>query len=232
MAESIKKNEKMKKKKGIVDETYDYLSKKILSGFWKSGDRIDSENKLCEELHVSRVTVRAAIQRLVSLGVLESRQGDGTYVCDTAIFNKGSAFFSMAFINQADYINMFEFRRILEVESAGLAAQRATSQMVMAMRDASIKMENAKTVEDIANYDMEFHHLLIKATNNTIIIKAFEMIKDVYMEGMKKNVSRLGTYGVKCHYMIINAIEIRDSDLAKKHMLNHLNDAMQQTVNL
>lgn len=68
------------KSDSIADLTYSALYQKIASGEWAEGAKIPNEFVLCEELGVSRITVRSAIQRLVALGMLKVQRGDGTYV--------------------------------------------------------------------------------------------------------------------------------------------------------
>ena len=77
----------------VSDAVYNQMMDMITRGQWKSGERIPSEPELSQLFGVSRVTVREAVQKLVSLSLVECRQGEGTYVCDT----KSSTFLS-AFI--------------------------------------------------------------------------------------------------------------------------------------
>ena len=63
------------------DIVYKQLLDNIKAGVWKSGDKLPTENELSKELNVSRVTIRAALQRLRSIGLVESKHGKGTFVC-------------------------------------------------------------------------------------------------------------------------------------------------------
>ena len=69
-------------KRNISDVVYEQLMENLIAGEWKPGDKIPSENELAAQLQVSRISVRSALQRLSSLGLVESRQGEGTFVCE------------------------------------------------------------------------------------------------------------------------------------------------------
>ena len=64
------------------DIVYKQLLDNIKSGAWKSGDKLPTEAELCGIFNVSRSTIRAAIQRLRSIGLVETVHGKGTYICD------------------------------------------------------------------------------------------------------------------------------------------------------
>ena len=100
------------------DRVFQYLSDQISKGTWKPGDRIPSEKELCSIIGVSRISVRAGINRLAALGILESKRGCGTFVCTTTQPSLGSVGTILS-IYDSDRISMFEFRKMLEVTSVG-----------------------------------------------------------------------------------------------------------------
>ncbi len=222
--------EKKTKRGSASNKVFLYLKNAITDGKWKPGEKIYSENQLCGLLGVSRITVRSAIHRLTSLGILESRQGNGTFVCNDISLGNLNSLMPMMLFDQPDRISMFEFRKIIEVATSGLAAQRATTQMVEEMRGFTTKMSEATDVDVIAHNDMEFHYHLAKSTGNSAIIKVFEILRDTYLNMLEENVLKMGAYGARYHHMILSAIEIRNTELAEKYMLEHLNDTIQKTV--
>ena len=66
----------------VTDQVFDILVKKILDGEWKVGEKIPSEIDLAQQLGVSRVSLKIALQKLNTLGVTETRVGEGTFVCE------------------------------------------------------------------------------------------------------------------------------------------------------
>lgn len=214
----------------ISDRVYTYIKGEIVNGNWKSGDKIPSENTLCKTLGVSRVSVRAAIKKLTSMGLIESFQGKGTFVCNAGSNTSINELYSVLSLNQLDRMSLLEFRKIIEVASAGYAAIRATTEIVDSMNEAVISLESAESPEEFIKHSLNFHHLLALATNNAIIIRTFEIMEDIYLHIFQENVSLLGTIGAEDHRNILSAIETRDVELAKKLMDEHLTNTAKKMV--
>lgn len=214
----------------VSDAVFEMLMGSIASGEWQPGTKIPSENKLCKQTNASRVSVRAAIQKLSSLGILESRQGGGTYVCHYNGVQQLTPMIPMMLLEKPDRISMFEFRKIIEVESAALAAVRADTKFVDAMYEATKKMVEAEDPNETTKYDVEFHYLIAKATNNPIIIRVFEILMDTYRNVLQENIQVMGSAGSTFHQQITAAIESRDPARARELMEEHLNTTIQRTA--
>ena len=214
------------KKSTISDMIFEDFKRKIAAGEWKPGDKIPSESKLCEMTGASRISVRAAIQRLSSLGLVESKRGGGTYVCEMSGEQHLNSVIPYLTLARPDRASMFEFRRIIEVEGAALAALRADSKQIAAMYEATRLMAEATEPEEITKYDLEFHHLIMQGSRNSILVKVFEILEETYLSLLKENVSKLGSTGASYHQMITVAIESRDADLARILMEKHLNNTL------
>lgn len=206
-----------------VDIVYKYLEDGIINRKWEPKEKIPSESELSEILGVSRAPVRDATNRMIGIGVLESRRGGGTYVCEYNILDFMEVLFPFFQMEQIDRISMFEFRKIIETQTASLSAMRASADMVDEMRKINIQMEASTTLEEIAKYDFEFHFLIAKAAGNPAIDKVFQFFSTVLIKMFNENVETLEKTGVDYHSLIINAIEIRNPELAKKLMLEHIN---------
>ena len=115
----------------MTDSAFQYLSDGIREGRWKSGEKLPSESQLCQELDISRTTVRSAIGRLTGLGLARSIQGKGTFVCAAPPAQAAE----QQRIQSTNRLDVFEFRKIIESESAALAAIRATALDVQEMED-------------------------------------------------------------------------------------------------
>lgn len=210
----------------ISDTIFEELKGRIIAGEWKPGERIPSENKLCQLSGASRVSVRAAIQKLSSLGLVQSKKGGGTFVCELSGEQHLNSVIPYFALSRPDRLSMLEFRRIIEVEGAALAAQRADSEQIAAMHLATKKMAEAKTTQEITQYDLEFHYLIMQGSRNSILIKVFEILRDTYFALLRENVTQLGSTGAAYHQMITVAIESRDAELARLLMEKHLNNTI------
>ncbi len=206
----------------VTDGVVDYLTDAISSGQWKPGDRIPSEAQLCTLLGVSRITVRSAIGQLAALGLVQSQQGKGTFVCAPSV----SQTIPLLPLQNADRLSVFEFRKIIESESAALTAIRASSLDVQALEESIVGMEQASTDQSVAEYDMVFHALIAQATGNEVIQRVFQMMQETYNRMFEDNVIHLGKTGVEQHRRILLAIQTRDMAAARQHMLTHLDETM------
>ena len=224
--------EEAKKHTTDSEAIFEALKERIIAGEWKPGEQIPSENKLCQMTGASRVTVRSAIQRLSSLGLVESRRGSGAFVCELSGEQHLNSVLPYFVLSQPDRIRMFEFRRIIETEGAALAALRADSEQIAAMHEATRKMAAATTTEEITQYDLEFHHLIMQGSRNSILVKVFEVLQDTYFALLHENVTRMGSTGAAYHQMITVAIESHDAELARLLMQKHLGNTIRATVDL
>lgn len=209
----------------ISDRVYNHIKSNIANGSWKPGDKIPSENILCKTLDVSRVSARAAIRKLTNMGILESYQGRGTFVCADAASINTSDIYPTAPAGSLDRVNLLEYRRMTETASAGYAAMRASTEMIDKLYLTVVNMKLAKTNDQIIKYDLEFHHLIALATANPIILRTFELLQDMFVNVFGNNVVHTNLQRAEDHLKIINAIELRDREAAEAAMLQHLNDS-------
>lgn len=209
----------------VSEQVFQFLRDSIATGKWSPGEKIPSEMKLCQQLGVSRVSVRSAIDRLASRGILESKKGKGTFVCRESQYHPLDGMYSAITLHQTDRLDVFEYRKIIEAASAEYAALRATTEMVDAMNLAVRRMKEADNAADIVKYDWEFHYLIAKATGNELILRTFEILRDTYLRQFEENISVMGSEGAIGHGRIVSAIEIRDAKLARTAMLEHLDMA-------
>lgn len=206
----------------VTDGVVDYLTDAISSGQWKPGDRLPSEAQLCAQLGVSRITVRSAIGQLAALGLVQSQQGKGTFVCSPSM----SVSIPLLPLQNADRLSVFEFRKIIESESAALAAIRASSFDVQALEESIVGMEKDPSDKGVAEQDMVFHALIAQATGNEVIQRVFQMMQETYTRMFEDNVIHLGKAGAEHHRRILLAIQTRDMAAARQCMLEHLDDTM------
>src|SRR5690349_18835715 len=114
---------------GLVNQVIDQLRGAIVAGEWPVGRRIPNESVLVEELGVGRNTVREAVRALAHAGLLDVRQGDGTYVRATSEVSG-----ALRRLCGAELRDVLQVRRALEVEGARLAATHRTAADVDEMR--------------------------------------------------------------------------------------------------
>lgn len=110
-------------KRSLVDQALEQLRLRIAQGVWAVGERLPTEPELSAELGISRNTVREAMRVLAFSGLIEIRQGDGSYLRSMT-----DPLGAMRALSHCTLAQAQETRQILEVEAIGLAAQRRTEQ--------------------------------------------------------------------------------------------------------
>jgi len=212
------------RQKRISDEVFEQMKANILSGEWGTGKKIPGELELAEQFGVSRVSVREAIHRLVGMGVLTIRRGDGTYVSEVLPENYLNALLPILLIEGTSLTEMLEFRAMIEVESVRLASRRATSDDLERMSELLAAMEKSKgNVSDFADADLSFHIAIAMATHNNVFIKVNAIIHDMLKNTMEEIVGITGyDDGLFYHKKLLEAIRNRDEEKAVYLMREHI----------
>lgn len=205
------------RKKTINDLVFLQLKKAILDGTFQPGDKLPSENELCGELGVSRPSVKIAIQRLCTLGIVETRAGDGSYVTQ---FNPSVLFDQVAdFIVSRDNIReVAEFRMHMEIMCAQMAMNNATEEDFAKMDSILADMDRTLAVGDAdrhARLDYLLHVTIARASRNKILLSMYEMMENVNMQYIiLENREFFAAYGKTefhdVHREIVESIKARD----------------------
>lgn len=149
------------------------IEKAIKDGIFKVGEKIPSEPELVKSFEVSRNTIREAIQSLIQAGVLESRQGNGTYVLTNDIFEANI----LNRLSSSKISEVHEVRVSLEKEIVKLAAQRRTQEDLINIKKALDEKNSIKaTLIENSKADFEFHLCIAKACHNSIFYDLYKSI--------------------------------------------------------
>jgi GntR family transcriptional repressor for pyruvate dehydrogenase complex len=216
-------------RKSVTTQVYDQLKQNILNGTWTPGQKIPSEKELVNLLGVSRITVREALKQLVSIGLIEARQGEGTFVKQLEADSYMNELLPFIVLNREEVIELIKYREIIEVGAVALAVERADAADIRALEKNVRQHEQYKdNWEQASHVDMEFHLLIAKASKNPFVIKANSLMKDVFHAVMDQIVEEMGTeHGLFYHKKIIAAIKAKDTELAVASMKEHLIDTEQ-----
>jgi DNA-binding FadR family transcriptional regulator len=203
---------RLARRAGLIDQVIDQLRHQIASGRWQVGDKIPTESELAQTTGTSRNTVREAVQSLVHAGLLERRQGSGTFVLASSEL-AGAVSRRVA---QASRRDVLEVRRTLEVGAARLAAQRRTDEDVERMRELIVQRNAANAADDREGSiaaDLELHRTIGQATHNQVLVDLYENLLDAIRDNIASNVGGHGVHS-KEHLALIDAIERGDPDAA------------------
>lgn len=207
----------------------DFITQNILSGEWKSGDKIWSENEFCSYLGVSRIAVRDAIANLTAISVLRKVRGSGTYVeiLDNASL-EGTKYFAL---NIEDVLELMEFRIIIDPYCTELFTERATPEEIQALEDSYYNMLKYHDDEKKDYYSNQFHHLIALGSKNKFIIKIMNYLNENMLDHQKllSKGSRRQNYqnGVTYHYKMLQAIKSNDKEMAGIYCRYHIRLGME-----
>ena len=215
----------IKKTENLTSQVFEQLKDQIITGKWKPGYKIPSENELAEIFNVSRMTVREALQALVALDLLEKKRGRGTFVKNPFTESFISSLLPLIQFDRSHAAYMHEYRKIVEVGSIELVVERASLEDIQRLKNILEEMKKYRqnNLEKFALEDVNFHLALSQITKNPIIIRANFVIKDFFRNHMIKIVEAMGTEsGLYFHEKIIQAIEKGNKEEAKQLMKKHL----------
>lgn len=237
-------NLKIKPKQNVklADQLHDQLLDWIISGMLKEGDKIPSENELCDSFKVSRPVVRAAIMKLQAEDLVETKKGKGTFVLHSPLKDL-SRFASASDI--ASILESHEVRIALETEVAALAAVRRTEEQLEVIREAMAAMRKDFEASNLSiQADYEFHIGIAQATNNEMFVhlledfhiglrKTMAIAQELSRESVINQVSPdRNNQVLEEHQRILDAIEIQDQEAARFAMRFHISKIKQRLINV
>jgi DNA-binding FadR family transcriptional regulator len=199
-------------KGSLVETVIDSLRHAIEIGQWKVNEKLPVEAELSDALGVSRNTVREAVRVLVHVGVLETCQGDGTYVRATR--DAGETLRRIAHTQLADQL---EVRIMLETEAAILAAMRSTDQDLRAMTNAlDARAQAGENLPERIRHDETFHHALVSASHNPALTEIYNYFSQAVSQTIESTESdaSLPEPSQEDHELLLAAIRQRDAEKA------------------
>jgi len=188
---------------GVIEEIQEWISLGQLS----PGDRLPVEDALTEKLGVSRTTLREGVSVLARAGVLDVRQGDGTYV--RARVPEGEPLDRR--LRRAAALEVYEVRRVIELETARLAAERRTERDIRAMRRHLAARDAARAagpLEAFVDADVGLHMAIAHASHNAVLADLFAtfttVLRETIADVMRDPVSQEDTTAL--HGALVQAI--------------------------
>lgn len=201
-------------KRSLVDQALEQLRLRITEGRWAIGERLPTEPELSAELGISRNTVREAMRVLAFSGLIEIRQGDGSYLRSMTDPLGAMRALSHCTLEQAQ-----ETRQILEVEAIGLAAMRRTEQDLIALREA-LDTSAALYHGDLEAYisaDLMFHKHLVDAAHNPALSELYQYFSRIVAAQLRQtlNISPRLQAVFDLHTALLDAVEQQNPERAK-----------------
>jgi GntR family transcriptional repressor for pyruvate dehydrogenase complex len=194
------------------------------------GDKLPPERELAQKFGVSRTVIREAVAALAAKSLLEIVPGGGAVVRspDADSVSRSLSLFLQTGQATFSYDKVNEVRHLLEVEIAGLAAQRRTEEDLLRM-EGVLKEAGANTTDRarFARSDVAFHAALAQSTHNELFCLLLDSIADVLLKVRERGFDVPGTpeRALDYHQAILDAVRAGDSAQARHAMQRHLQEA-------
>jgi GntR family transcriptional repressor for pyruvate dehydrogenase complex len=217
------------KVKRASDQIFEQLRDLIFRGELKPGEQLVPERELAQAFGVSRPTVREAINKLVTMGLVEHRQGQGTFVRSQEATREHNPLAAIIDRQETSLEDLLEVRIGLEGQSAVLAAERATPEDLQRLEEtlATMQAEHAAGGLGIEE-DVAFHMGLAYATKNPVQVYIMRSFHDLLHFGIEENLRHLWEDPANLpiiqqqHQRIVQAIKGRDPEGAYEAMKAHI----------
>lgn len=209
-------------RRSLVDTVVDRLQSEIASGAWPVGSRIPTEAELVAALGVSRPSVREGVRALAQLGLLETRQGDGTYV----MASDPTEVALRRALHDADPGEVFAVRRALDALAAVQAAENGDSEILALMEASLAARQDAADRGDgdaFVEHDVAFHLSVVKASGNALLGGIYAS----FVTSLRNSITqrRVGSMALAespddQHEALFQAIRAGDGEAARDAALN------------
>lgn len=215
--------------KKIYEKISDMIIEKVKNGELKPGNALDSVEKTAKMYDVSRSSVREAISSLRAMGLVETRQGEGTFITSFDASSFSLPVSTALIMQKKDIKELTVIRRLLEVGTVSLAAKSRTEEDLKNLEKSLTLMKDTEGKGLLGeNADLQFHQDIAKATHNDMLINLTSSVSDATLESMRET-RRLILYSeesmsrlYKEHLRIFQAIKDGNAELAEKAMQDHL----------
>ncbi len=211
----------------LTADIYRKLVSHIIRGVWKPGTRIPAERQLGQQLGVGRASLREALKALEIMGLIETRLGDGTYVCQRSEFLSKPLLWAITSSSETEVYELVEARKLIETELAGLAAERATADDLKEIGKHLDRMERSpQAPSELLQADIEFHLAIGEAAHNSILMNALNLIRNLLQEWIGRTLQEPGVYtrALEHHKAIFFAVAKKNVPAARAAMLAHLEE--------
>jgi GntR family transcriptional repressor for pyruvate dehydrogenase complex len=223
------------RRESLSDQISAQIQRLIIEGGLTPGEKLPSERELAEQFGVSRTVIREAVKLLQMKGLVRVVSGSGTYVSHVSSEIVADSIGLFMTSHEHTFQDLLEIRRFLEVEIAGLAAERATAEDIQKLEESFSEMKGAlanseRTTEDLERFvqaDIKFHQLLSQATKNSLLPLLHDTLNSLLLEFSRKVSEMPGApeKAVEYHGKVLECVRQKNIEEAQETMSKHLTSA-------
>lgn len=205
--------------------TYEKIIEQILElireGKLKPGDRLPSERALCEELGIGRTSLKQAISVLSTMGIVESRQGEGNFIVENLSIDLRIPFTAQFFLNDCKVSDLVQIRYLIETQIVRIVSQVITEEQQQDLRGIVERMRTLASHGERAARNAEFHEYLVRISGNELLINIYQNISCLIAHQVR---FADGINFYENHRQLLDAICSRDVEGAEALMRAHFEE--------
>jgi GntR family transcriptional repressor for pyruvate dehydrogenase complex len=202
----------------------DYVKAMILDGQLNLGDKLPTEREMAETLKLGRYSVREALRIMENMGLIESRQGSGNYLSSNICKNLTQSLSMLLLVKQVDFQEISQLRRAIELHAYRLAIDTVGKYHIDEMKNTLAKMKGATSKKE-AELDRTFHYLIIKASENKLMISIMEALsqlcEDFIEQVLKQSTAEMKEKFAQSHFKMLEGLETKNSDIGYRAINAH-----------
>lgn len=219
------------RKRAISDEIVDQLVDLIARNELRPGERLPPERDLCRQFGVGRTTLREALRSLSTLGIIEGRVGEGTFISENSTRHLEKTLQWGLLLDPKGIEDLIETRLMLECQTAATAAERATTGDLEAIRETVDALKDALTDQNrFLEADLAFHLTIARASQNVILANLLSLTRNYLQQWIVNSLSdptrpegeRRARLSLEEHRAIVDAIARQDPEGARDQMQLHI----------
>jgi DNA-binding FadR family transcriptional regulator len=213
------------KKTRIAEEVADRIRVLMLDGTFPPGEPLPSERHLAERFGVSRGSIRDALRTLETIGLLETRHGQGTFPHELSVDRLVAPLASVMAYRSDLQDELLDVRRMFEPAVARVAALRATQEdLADLQRILDTQRQKVKTGQSAIVEDTAFHAILARSTRNRVVMSIMATLNDLLVESRTQSLKQKGrpARSIDGHEAVVAALRRRDAEGASQAMYNHI----------
>lgn len=175
----------------VVDQIIYQIRDAIAHGRFSMGDKLPTEFELMDELHVSRNSLREAMKVLITMGIVEIRRGDGTYICSEIRPNIMDFMVYSMLLEESRPEEIIELRQTLDEDILEMAVLKATDEDIAILEDLIVQMRTHFQHGDLklaAKADYSFHMYLAKACHNKFLSRIVSGVYGLFEGSIENNI--------------------------------------------
>jgi GntR family transcriptional repressor for pyruvate dehydrogenase complex len=213
----------VQKRESISVSIMNLITKNIITGKLKPGDRLPTEFEIAETLNVGRNSVREAIKMLSSLGVIEIKRGSGTFIAVSISPSMFDPLILSLVFEQGTSTELIELRLLIEMDAAELLIEKASDADIRQLEEVNRKLKEAaeRGIRDphtLRDLDLNVHYAFFDLTKNKLFAKIAKATYRIFYASIEKTVEMNPLKAYENHQGYIEAIKKRDRDLVKQKL--------------